>query len=198
MIATLAGRIVEKSPSWAIIEVGGVGYRMAMSARSLASLPAPDEEIRVHTFLQVRDDDLSLFGFTDPVEKEIFERLITVSGVGPKVALSALSAYTPDRLIGAILAEDVAAVCEIPGIGKKTAQRIIIELKDKFGPGSDIGSVALGVGAPSSAGGEVREALLAMGFSATEVHRVISDYQGPPDVALMLREALRMLGGGVR
>ncbi|MCL4553922.1 MAG: Holliday junction branch migration protein RuvA [Actinobacteria bacterium] len=198
MIATLTGRIAEKSQSWAIIEVGGVGYRMAMSARSLASLPAPDEEVRIHTFLQVRDDDLSLFGFTDPIEKEIFERLITVSGVGPKVALSALSSYAPERLIAAILAEDVTAVCEIPGIGKKTAQRIIIELKDKFGPGSEIASLPVGTGAPSSAGGEVREALLAMGFSATEVHRAIAEYEGEADVALMLRETLRMLGGGTR
>jgi len=198
MIALLVGRIIERSHTWAVIDVGGVGYLLTMSTRSLSALPGEGETTRVYTHLQVRDDEMSLFGFIDSSERELFKKLITVSGVGPKVAMSALSAFPPDVLITAIHSDDVALVCEIPGIGKKTAQRLIMELKD----GLDLAVTSqLTSGATqgaSSVAAEVREALLAMGFSPLEASSVMTRYQGDPsDAGIWLTDALKRLGGGI-
>ena len=135
MIAFLTGTVAAKGASHCLLQVGGVGLRLAMSTGSLAALPAVGDEVTVHTHLHVREDELSLFGFESEAEKESFEPLITVSGVGPKVALATLSALSPDALALAIASEDVATISSVPGIGKKTAQRIILDLKDKLGAG---------------------------------------------------------------
>ncbi len=135
MIAFLTGRVAGKTPTHALIEVHGVGYEMAMSSSSLFALPPDGDDVTVHTYLYVREDELSLFGFESLAEKKAFELLITVSGVGPKVALAALSTLSPDDLSAAVAAEDVAMISSVPGIGAKTAQRIILDLKDKLGPG---------------------------------------------------------------
>ena len=111
----------------------GVGYQLAMSSSSLYALPPDGDTVTVHTYLYVREDELSLFGFESLAEKRAFELLITVSGVGPKVALAALSTLSPDDLAAAVAAEDVAMISSVPGIGAKTAQRIILDLKDKLG-----------------------------------------------------------------
>ena len=128
MIAFLTGRVASKAPTFALLDVGGVGYRLLMSTTSLAALPAEGDEVTVHTYLYVREDELTLFGFESGAETEAFERLITVSGVGPKVALATLSSLSPDALAGAIAAGDDGLISSVPGIGKKTAQRIILEL----------------------------------------------------------------------
>lgn len=194
MIEFLTGRVARKGADRVLIEVGGVGYGLAMSTGSLAALPAEGDEVTVWTHLHVREDDLSLFGFENEAEKNAFEHLITVSGVGPKVALSALSALSPDSLASAVAAEDVAVISSVPGIGKKTAQRIILDLKDRLGvPG------ALSAGkTPGAASGlaEATDALLAMGFSAAEVAVAL---KGADDVSsdsqALLRHALKRLGG---
>ncbi len=195
MIEHLTGRIASKELTHCVIEVGGVGFRLAMSTGSLAALPHEGDTVTVHTHLHVREDELSLFGFESAAEKSLFERLITVSGVGPKVALAALSSYEPDVLADAICREDVAVVSSIPGIGAKTAQRIILELKDKLGASAAPGSRAP---APGGAVGEAREALLGMGFSAAEVASALKG--APSDAAspTLIKDALRRLGGGVR
>ncbi len=194
MIAYLTGTIAEKALSYCVIEVHGVGYRMAMSTSSLAALPAEGDEVTVHTHMHVREDEISLFGFESADEKALFGRLITVSGVGPKVALAALSSYQPSVLVEAITREDVAVVSSIPGIGKKTAQRMILELKDKLGASGPV-SVSGGVGADSAA--EARDALLAMGFSTVEAVAAFKGYEGPvDDTSALLKHALRRLGGG--
>lgn len=196
MIAFLSGRLAEKGPAHIVLDVRGVGYRIAMSTGSLASLPAEGDEVTVHTHLHVREDDLSLFGFESTGEKELFTRLITVSGIGPKVALAALSSFDPDALVAAIASEDVALVSSIPGVGKKTAQRLILELKDKLGVYAD-GSARAGGAGGSAALAEAREALAAMGFSSAETANALKGYEGADgDAGAMLRYALKRLGGG--
>lgn len=194
MIAFLNGRLAHKGEDHCLIEVSGVGYRIAMSTGSLTSLPAVGDEVVVHTYMHVREDELALFGFESTAEKDLFGRLITVSGVGPKVALAALSTCDVDSLVQGIVDEDVALVSSVPGVGKKTAQRIILDLKDKLDQ-----RVATGSAAVASAGSiaEVREALAAMGFTAAEVAAATKGFDGPADdTQALLRHALARLGGG--
>lgn len=194
MIAFLTGRVAEKGLSYCILDVHGVGYKMTMSTSSLAALPAQGDEVTVLTHMHVREDELSLFGFENADEKTLFERLITVSGVGPKVALAALSSYAPAALVEAIVREEASIVSSVPGIGKKTAQRIILELKDKLGV-PEIAAMPAGVTVDAAA--ETRDALLSMGFSAAEAATALTGYDGPPsDTNSLLRYALRRLGGG--
>ncbi len=197
MIAFLTGRVAAKSANYALLDVGGVGYKLAMTTGSLSALPVVGDEVTVWTHLYVREDELSLFGFENEAEKESFEQLITVSGVGPKVALAALSALSPDTLAAAIACDDIAMIATVPGIGKKTAQRIILDLKDK------LGSPELGAIAASRAGGsgaaisETTDALLSMGFSSAEVSAALKGFDGTAgDAQALLKHALRRLGGG--
>jgi Holliday junction DNA helicase RuvA len=192
MIAFLTGKVTAKTSVHALIDVGGVGFRLAMSTRSLAALPAVGDEVTVHTYLHVREDDMALFGFESDEERSLFEQLISVSGVGPKVALSMLSALAPDALKRALASEDVALLSSVPGIGKKTAQRLIIELKDKLDL-PDLAPSGVGPGAAVSA---ARDALLSMGFSPGESSAALAD--GPADASAeqLLKLALRSLGGG--
>lgn len=196
MIAFLTGRIVRKSISHALLDVGGVGYRLAMTTSGLCALPAEGDVATMWTYLHVREDELSLFGFENEAEKDSFEQLITVGGVGPKVALSTLSALSSTTLAQAIAAEDVTTISAVPGIGRKTAQRIILDLKDKLvvnGAQQHVGDTA-GSGAVLA---ETNDALLAMGFSASEAAIAVKDYEGEPEDAQgLLRHALRRLGGG--
>ncbi|KAF0209098.1 MAG: Holliday junction DNA helicase subunit [Actinobacteria bacterium] len=195
MIDFVTGRIFERGAAHVVLDVGGIGLRLAMSTGSLAGLPAEGDEVTVRTYLHVREEELSLFGFESADERALFGKLITVSGVGPKVALAALSSFRPAALVEAVAREDVALVSSIPGVGKKTAQRIILDLKDKLGV-SDL--TAAGATSGSTAGAEARDALLAMGFSAAEVTTALDRYDGTPDDSqALLKHALRRLGGGV-
>ena len=196
MIAFLTGRVAGKTATHALLEVHGVGYQMAMSSGSLAALPADGGDVTVHTYLYVREDELSLFGFESPAEKRAFELLITVNGVGPKVALAALSTLSPDDLAAAVSSDDAATISSVPGIGAKTAQRIILDLKDKIGvPGERSGSARSSAGA--SATSEATDALLGMGFSAAEAAAALKGYDGAAsDASGLLRYALQRLGSG--
>ncbi len=196
MIAFLTGRVFAKGANYALLEVGGVGFSLAMTTGSLAALPAVGDEVTVHTHLHVREDELSLFGFESDAEKTAFEQLITVSGVGPKVALATLSTLTPDALAAAIALDDVATISGVPGIGKKTAQRIILDLRDKLGADAMGGAgVMRGTGA-GAALAEATDALLAMGFSAAEVATAIKGADGEASAQSLLKHALQRLGGG--
>jgi holliday junction DNA helicase RuvA len=195
MIAFLTGRVAAKTPTHAFLDVHGVGYQLAMSSSSLASLPPEGDDVTVHTHLQVRQDELSLFGFENLAEKSAFEALITVSGVGPKVALAALSSLSPDDLATAVSSGDAALISSVPGIGGKTAQRIIVDLRDKLGPAPGRGSSG-GVAAGVAGSAEVSEALLGMGFSAAEVAMALKGFEGDADdVQGLLTYALKRLGG---
>ncbi len=190
MIAFLTGRLARKGASFALLEVGGVGYRLHMSTRSLSELPAEGDDVTVFTHLHVREDELSLFGFESLAEQEAFELLLTVSGVGPKVALATLSSLSTETLAQAVAAQDVALISSVPGIGKKTAQRIILELADKFESSQAIGST--GPRGDGAASAEARAALVAMGFSAAESTAALNGGSG--DAQSLLRHALKRLG----
>ncbi|MDO8964882.1 MAG: Holliday junction branch migration protein RuvA [Coriobacteriia bacterium] len=194
MIAFLTGRVAGRSPSFALLDVGGVGYRLLMSTQSLAGLPADGDEVTVHTYLHVREDELTLYGFENEEERGLFELLITVSGVGPKVALAVLSSLRPDALRQAVASEDVALITSVPGIGKKTAQRLILELRDKL----DVPDMpAHGVGrAHAAAAAEARDALVSMGFSPAEAAAALREAPAGASAEDLLRVALKMLGGG--
>jgi Holliday junction DNA helicase RuvA len=192
MIAFLRGRLASWDVSSIIIDVNGVGYRVALSTQSLATLNEKGSEITVLTTMIVREDSMSLFGFMSEREQRLFEKLITVSGIGPKVALSALSAFNAEALQQIIAEEDVARVSSIPGIGKKTAQRIILELRGTLDPSE--GTEGSATATPQVAT-QVNEALLGMGFSSAEVDLALKGYDGDTsDVAAMVRYGLKRLG----
>ena len=132
MIAHLRGRLVAKHPNQAIVETGGVGYDVTISVPTFSELPAVGAEVALHVHTHVREDALALYGFLRSAEKTLFEKLITVSGIGPKLAITILSGMPAGDMVGAIRTNDVARLTRIPGIGKKTAERMVLELRDKL------------------------------------------------------------------
>ena len=193
MIAFLEGTVAGKTLASAYINVNGVGFEVGMSQSSLSKLPAAGERALVYTYLQVRDDSLALFGFATTEEKALFEKLITVSGVGPKVALAALSSYAPDKLADLIAAQDVAAVQRVPGIGKKMASRIILELKGTLEGGLG-GLFAENERTTSKAAEGAIEALLSMGFTSAEVDLALKGAPSDATESALLQYALKKLG----
>ena len=199
MIAFLKGALAGKTAACAYIDVQGVGYAVGMSQGALSKLPAVGESVQVHTYLQVSDNGIALYGFLTLEEKALFERLIGVSGVGPKVALAALSSFTPEALVAAVQAQDVAAVQKIPGVGKKTASRIILELKGSFDQG--LASLFDAAGSPASAAAAAaerlkgaREALLALGFASAEADVALKGAPEDADENALIKYALKRLG----
>jgi len=134
MIAHLRGRLLDKHPNQAIVETGGVGYDVTISVPTFSDLPGLGSEVTLHIYTHVREDLIALYGFLRPAEKKLFEKLITVSGIGPKLAITILSGMAADEMIAAIRGNDVARLTRIPGIGKKTAERMVLELRDKLPP----------------------------------------------------------------
>jgi Holliday junction DNA helicase RuvA len=132
MIAHLRGKLLAKHPNQAIVEAAGVGYDVTISVPTFSDLPAPGFEVALHIHTHVREDALALYGFLRPSEKALFEKLLTVSGIGPKLAITILSGMAADEMVGAIRGNDVARLTRIPGIGKKTAERMVLELRDKL------------------------------------------------------------------
>lgn len=207
MIARLRGKPVALRPEGLVLDVGGVGYLVAATPRATRDWDVADE-ITVETYLHVREDTLQLFGFADVEERELFELLMTVQGIGPKVALAIVSGSTPGELRRAVALADEARFMAIPGIGKKTAQRIVLELKDKLGnldtislagdgrPGARGGAGKGGAEAPAKgsigaqAAGHLvaREALVGLGFSLTEAEDRLAgiDPDLPPEERLKL------------
>lgn len=192
MIAFLSGQIAAIGSGHALIEVSGVGYRLEMSTRSLGALPAVGDHALVHTHLHVREDELTLFGFADTAERDAFEALLTVSGVGPKVALATLSSLGPDDLAAAVGSEDVARLSGVPGVGRKTAQRMIVDLGGKLSPGT---GASAGSGGGGAALTEARDALLGMGFTQAEADAALKGSPAGSDVQQALKYALGRLGG---
>lgn len=210
MIAFLNGTLAGLGPQAAYVEVGGVGYQVLMSQLALSRLPEAGSPVRVLTYLQAGESGLALYGFLREDERALFEKLITVSGVGPKVALAALSAYEPDDFAAAVAAGDISAVQKVPGVGKKTASRIILELKgsldpgalslfDAFGEPSFVGAAGRSAAAAPGSGGadykDVAHALMGMGFSPAEVELALEDVPDGSSETAALQHALRRLGG---
>ena len=132
MIAHLRGRLISKHPNQAIVDAGGVGYDITISIPTFSELPATGSEVALNIHTHVREDALALYGFLRVEEKQLFEKLITVSGIGPKLAITILSGMAPAEMVGAIRANDHARLTKIPGVGKKTAERMCVELRDKL------------------------------------------------------------------
>ena len=132
MIAHLRGKLLAKHPNQAIVETGGVGYDVTISVPTFSDLPAMGGEVALHIHTHVREDVIALYGFLRPAEKLLFEKLLTVSGIGPKLAITILSGMAADDMVGAIRGNDVVKLTRIPGIGKKTAERMVLELRDKL------------------------------------------------------------------
>jgi Holliday junction DNA helicase RuvA len=132
VIAHLRGRLIAKHPNQAIVEAGGVGYDVVITVPTFSELPAAGAEVALHIHTHVREDALALYGFLRPEEKQLFERLITVSGIGPSLAIKTLSGMAASDMVGAIRGNDFARLTKIPGIGRKTAERMCVELRDKL------------------------------------------------------------------
>jgi Holliday junction DNA helicase RuvA len=193
MIAFLRGTIAFKEPTGLVIDVAGVGYRVGMSTQSLAGLGSVGSDATVLTYMQVKDDGIALFGFATEEERYLFEKLITVSGVGPKVALAALSTFSAAVLLDVIASEDVTRISSIPGVGKKTAQRIILELRgvlksESKGADTSDANTARGIA-------EATEALLGMGFTSAEINLALKGFEGDTgDTSALVRFGLKRLG----
>jgi holliday junction DNA helicase RuvA len=170
MIAHLRGRLFSKQPQQVIVEAAGVGYDVAISVSTYTSLPAEGAEVALHIHTQVREDTLALYGFLDRNDKRIFERLITVSGVGPKLAITIQSGLPADRLVAALRGQDHATLTRIPGVGKKLAERLVVELKDKL---EDMAVAAPAMAAAGPAAEDVLSALVNLGYQRPSAQKAI-------------------------
>ncbi|HLK34628.1 MAG TPA: Holliday junction branch migration protein RuvA [Terriglobales bacterium] len=170
MIAHLRGRLIAKHPNQAIVEAGGVGYDVNISVPTFSELPAVGADVSFHVHTHVREDSIALFGFLRPAEKQLFERLISVSGIGPKLAITILSGMPAEEMVAAIKGNDVARLTRIPGIGKKTAERMVLELRDKLQE-----FTAAPMAAPTSPVEEdVLSALLNLGYQRPAAERALA------------------------
>ena len=195
MIAYVSGTLIEKHPTEAVIDVGGLGYRLLIPASSFDRLPKAGETASLHTTLIVREDSQTLYGFATPAERQMFETMIGVSGVGPKLALAVLSGMSPPELRDVVLAGDTGMLTRIPGVGRKTADRLIVELRDKLSRMDGFGDTTGGDGEPARARSDARAGLEALGLSRAEAEKrlrsVLRDHQGMTSAEDLIRLALR-------
>ena len=196
MIAFVRGRVAALSPDVAVVEVGGVGLEVVCGPGTLAELRV-GQEATLATALVVREDSLTLFGFADEDERVVFGLLQTVSGVGPRLAQAALSVHRPDVLRRAVATDDLVALMKVPGVGRKGAQRIVLELKDRLGPPRGSGTTAPSAPTGADWQSQVRAGLLGLGWNSRDadaaVAAVAPESGTEPDVAALLRAALRSL-----
>ena len=186
MIARLRGVLASVAPV-VVVDVGGVGYQVALTPQAVSDLPPVGEEVVVHTHLHVREDEMSLYGFLSSAERDLFRILITTSGVGPKVAMSLLSTLRPDQLRRAIVTEDAGALATAPGVGKRSAQRLILELRPKLADSE--ADVVEGTGTA-----QVRMALEQLGYRPDESNEVLADVDDDGSVQDQVKAALKLLG----
>jgi Holliday junction DNA helicase RuvA len=192
MIALIRGEVALRRTDHVVVLCGGVGYRLAVSAHTLGRVPAVGAEVTLHTQLIVRDDALVLYGFDSEPERELFLMLLGVQSVGPKVALAVLSGGAPRELLGAIAAGDAARFQAVPGIGKRTAERIIVELRDKVGAASPY---APGPSDPDDPRALARNGLVELGFAPGEAERLLAQ-AGGESAEELLAGALRAARAG--
>jgi Holliday junction DNA helicase RuvA len=192
MIASLHGTLESLGSNWAIIAVNGIGFQVYMSTSTMSTLGSIGKEVHLHTYLHLREDNVSLYGFGSTEELELFQTLLGVSGVGPKLALAVLSAMKVEQVIMAIATSSIDLLTVVPGIGKKTAQRLILELKDKIG--------AFPIAAPAAQlaqeNADVLAALTSLGYSVSEASRAVATLP-PSDLSLeeKIKLALQYFGG---
>jgi Holliday junction DNA helicase RuvA len=189
MIGRLRGTLVDKSDGSVLVEVGGVGYIVAVTPRTLTNLPPRGEQAVLHTHLHVKEDQLSLFGFDTKADKDLFALLLGVSGVGPKVGLAILATMTPDQLRMAVVTGDTAALTAVPGIGKRSAEKLMLELRPKMEASLD---TTTGSGPMS----EVREALSGLGYGPDEIRDTLATMPHDLSIEDLLKRSLQQLGKG--
>ncbi|HJM22260.1 MAG TPA: Holliday junction branch migration protein RuvA [Acidimicrobiales bacterium] len=194
MIGSLRGSLVDKDPEGeVVVEVSGIGYRVSVNPRTLAEMPEIGSDVFMHVHHHIREGDQQLYGFATLIERRCFESVIGAHGVGPALAMAVLATLPPVELRQAVATNDVDALCLVPGVGKKTAQRMVLELKNRLEiPGFDDSQpddTSETVSTPIS---DVRDALTQMGFGSEEVRRAVNGLQGD-DTSTMLRNALQRL-----
>lgn len=198
MIGSLRGRLVSKSPPQLLLEVGGVGYEIEAPMSTFYHLPAVGEEVRLLTHLVVREDAHILYGFASPAERQLFRNLLKVSGVGPKLALSILSGTTVEGFASCVTTQDVTALTRIPGIGRKTAERLVIEMRDRLGD-AESATLVTSEGATAGAEGEAFSALVALGYKPAEATRLIKSAAAADSGAASTEDLIRRaLQGALR
>jgi holliday junction DNA helicase RuvA len=194
MIAHLRGKLLAKHPNQAIVETGGVGYDVTITVPTFSDLPTVGTEVALHIHTHVREDLIALYGFLRPSEKLLFEKLITVSGIGPKLAITILSGMAADEMVGAIRGNDVARLTRIPGIGKKTAERMVLELRDKL---PEAGPASAPAGAKMSATeDDVLSALVNLGYQRPAAEKAVGaamKNRGSASFDTLFRESLATL-----
>lgn len=199
MIASVRGRVAAVSPDGAVIEVGGVGLAVQCSPQTVADLRV-GQEARLATSLVVREDSLTLYGFADDDAKQLFELLQTATGVGPRLAQAVLAVHSPEVVRRAIAGNDTSTLTRVPGIGKKGAERLVLELRDKIGALPGDGAALVGVGAGAAWAEQVRQALTGLGWTAGQADQAVAavaeqlDGGTVPPVPVLLKQAIRMLG----
>jgi Holliday junction DNA helicase RuvA len=194
MIAHLRGKLLAKHPNQAIVDTGGVGYDVTISVPTFSDLPGVGSEVALHIHTHVREDLIALYGFLRPAEKHLFEKLITVSGIGPKLAITILSGMAADEMVGAIRGNDIERLTRIPGIGKKTAERMVLELRDKLPVPS--GESVPATPAMSPVEEDVLSALMNLGYqraSAEKALAAVAKNGKGGSFDAMFREALTVL-----
>jgi Holliday junction DNA helicase RuvA len=194
MIAAVRGEVMVRRPDHVVIDAGGVGYRLTVSAETLKAVPATGREAFLHAELVAREDSLALFGFASEEERDLFGQLVSVSGVGPKVAIAALSGGPARELLRAIAAGDAKRFQAVPGIGKRTAERIIVELREKVA-GELEEEVALGTGEEGDPRALARDGLVNLGYAPLEAEQLLDGLDGG-DAEELLATALRKAGTG--
>jgi Holliday junction DNA helicase RuvA len=191
VIALIAGEVAVRRPDHVVVETaGGVGYRLAVSTETLRHVPGVGRAVSLHTHLVVRDDALALYGFATEEERDLFLALIGVQSVGPKVALAVLSGGTPRDLVAALVAGDVARLQAVPGIGKRTAERIVVELREKVGVEAELSDAPITVTRADDPRMLAREGLLELGFQPAEAQALLEAAEGET-AADLLASALR-------
>ena len=200
MIAFLKGRLAYVTENSVEIDVGGVGYEVFVPTSVLSELPPKNSEVELFTYLNVKEDEMTLFGFLSRDALSVFKQLISVSGVGPKGALGLLSAVSPDDLRFAVLSSDVKLLSKAPGVGKKTAERIVIELRDKFGKEAEVRAIGSEIeGRAAFKESDPRQdavlALIELGFPGSEAYKAVRELDPAlNDAEEMLKQALKKLG----
>lgn len=188
MIGWLAGRVAAVRGERLLLDVSGVGYEISMTPKTIAGLPALGEPIAVHTHLYVREDEMRLYGFATEADRDLFRVLLTASGVGPRVGLAILGVFSADALRRVVASEDADALCQVPGVGKRSAQKIILDLKPKL---TDLEAEVLEA---ATASAQLRQALDGLGYSPAEIRRVLPGVDSTFPVAEQIRQALQELG----
>ena len=194
MIGRLAGRFVEAVEQVALIDVGGVAYEVELSAGARTGLPPPGGDVALYTHFLVREDVQQLYGFADRSERELFRAVLRISGVGPKLALALISAFDVDQLAQAVADGDAGRLTRVPGIGRRTAERMLLELKDRLAEIAVVPAAGRSA-ADASAAAEAEHALIALGYKPQDAAQLVRDV-GDEDMAVeaIVREALRAVG----